>query len=478
MLMDAYGFADGPLAAGFDVLEPILKSIPSYLYPTAAFVHGIMAQVQTDTIDVSSLIRSQSIDSLMSENGIDVARLLPVHLERFGRAIKHQTAVTYSLEVTVNGVGTYDLVGVVHHTGNLNNGGYVAEFKNHLDDGNWYYANDSDVYRFTHKPSAVVSSQTVAVLLYQLRQPAIRRKTTGTKLRNNVPVRTTIPTAIPAGVPRPVSAPIRVASEAGMTRVSARSGVPSHGTFGTRGINNLGNTCYLASAVQMITHAQPFVDYMQTTVSFGHSDQKVASLKMLVNEVWDSPPNQSIGTDHIDYVMQTYGFVNRQRDAGFDALDPIIQSLESRDLFPAENTLSSHGIVIPVGDKPVDVVAQVGSQPHGTFLNLNNRAASLMPVYLVRAGNNDNRPTAKSHAAVEYALEISVVGVGTFDLIGIAHHFGTSMTSGHWVAEFKNYYDNGNWYYANDSNVYRFSRNPSAVESSTTASVLLYQLRK
>lgn len=93
------------------------------------------------------------------------------------------------------------------------------------------------------------------------------------------PAMSTIPNA---PVPNPTN--LRIVPLQDMTQVCSRRGVGAHPTLGVRGIDARGNTASIASTLQVLGHAESFIDYMQT-VDWKNASPQLVALKMLFTQM-------------------------------------------------------------------------------------------------------------------------------------------------------------------------------------------------
>ena len=281
---------------------------------------------------------------------------------------------------------------------------------------------------------------------------------------------------------------------------------------GTRGLKNLGNTCYWNSIMQILMHANEFKNAVSEMGSVGNPLlDEVAELfrseykreSNYINPAGAFGAFQALNPDFFDVRIQ------QDPDEAFMAVhELLLKSVRSfrPDMlskfnlfefiameeifcsFSPSKSASSRSVVsdkimlpLPWGSKGVvdlDTQVQEYFKPE-VFERLEicgyesgkktSRMATAPNLLLLLVGRNFFG--LKNNIAVSYPFILSSVHEAIYILSGVVHHHGASPNSGHYTAEFR-HPDSGHWYRADDT---RVSRITAPTNPSRTAYLFIYE---
>jgi hypothetical protein len=241
---------------------------------------------------------------------------------------------------------------------------------------------------------------------------------------------------------------------------------------GTRGFDNPGQVCYFNSALQILVHAQPFVDLI---MSIGSTEPLWTLFQDVIRQEWDEVERVRIHPTKLreklaeltnDHHMFVVGF---QHDAS-EALNHIIEHLSRIDkrvedlfriklteqkVFPThtKETHEDRNILMvafsqSTGSETLESVLShyqqiKSSGSHDTkFLIAGNPS-----LLLIQVSRNDK---VKVNTGLIYPMKLQFLG-RDYELRGLILQAGTT-TSGHYISNFF-LYTEGAWYEANDWNM-------------------------
>jgi uncharacterized UBP type Zn finger protein len=293
-----------------------------------------------------------------------------------------------------------------------------------------------------------------------------------------------------------------------------------------RGMRNLGNTCFFNAAMQILVHAKAFRNVMDSIKSPPHPI--VFQMKKLVGEHWSGDSDvidpsylrtalgevkDSKNKPNPDYV--TIFKAKQQQDAS-EALDLIYQQLTQgdasieriflhrsvsvkqcshppRDSMEAIESNSNVQLILPDDNKVhsleellkqyTALTAMVkaewpkinGKTCEATERRMFLELPKLLYIQIKRFAFDLSG--TKIHSKVDVPLEIELkeflrtpTGNNRYRLIGIVHHSGTTLLSGHYYADYY-HYELKRWIRADDSSA--TPANPELV--SATGYVFLYE---
>jgi len=266
--------------------------------------------------------------------------------------------------------------------------------------------------------------------------------------------------------------------------VSSSASTP---TAGLRGIMNLGNTCYLGSALQVLSHSSALQEVLSSFPA--HSLNPVSQeLKNLVHYMWESPANHPDSNLDPSAILANMGLLrigvsedvtlalsiilSNLRESGIDLLTTsAIKTLtclscreprESPEVFtqlnlplipgPGMTLKDSFGLQF-AAQSLVGVDCPSCANPTDTCESVSlTRTAPLLILSLKRLGPDRKKIKTPLHIPLVMDMsEMAPGGTGLYTLIGLIHHVGTPV-GGHYLADFLNKEDR-TWYRANDSSI-------------------------
>ena len=293
---------------------------------------------------------------------------------------------------------------------------------------------------------------------------------------------------------------------------------------GRLGFHNMGATCYLASALQLLLHARPLVALIESApehetnavsvafrglarrmwVDIGSGDpMELAEMLGALHELRNDAFTHDRMEDAHDAIRLILGMLSEAfRTVGGtspvgDLLTSVVSHSRRCDFCQTQNRVTAHDhevivpIVAPVAgagsvslydcmremreEEVIDhyACAECDGYTSATSSSRVTAPAALMVVVLKRfdsAGNKIVTPVEVPHVLDMQLAMGNPALASNYQLIGIAHHRGESKNSGHYVAQFM-HHEHHEWVEANDRAV--VSSPPPTVSS--TAYVLLYQ---
>lgn len=321
---------------------------------------------------------------------------------------------------------------------------------------------------------------------------------------------------------------IRLAVELSLENGAAASNLaasaPAVKVPGRVGVPNQGNTCYLAAAVQLLTHAGPFKDRMLALSQDRFKSSPIAKeFDSLVRQTWDdgtrdlnvqplrrllaskrpaffTPTGQHDAQEALAVVMEEIAAVAPDASRALEI--EVEQTLESQKCHQrSANKVREHVFIVPLPDErdgdsykledlikqaqwPVDVdYTFEDTGCNDKHVGRSRRIVNTGEVLLVQLQRTTFRlgEYSKSFTRVQVPLTLNM-GANRYRLTGVIYHGGPSMQGGHYTAEVL--LDGNQWVDANDSQVSNRNapltgtdaRDISARRLLNTPYVLLYQV--
>jgi hypothetical protein len=288
---------------------------------------------------------------------------------------------------------------------------------------------------------------------------------------------------------------------------------------GRLGFENMGATCYLATVMQLLSHARPLVEGLHLL----RPDPVAEAVADIFDHTWNrAAANEgapilpaallaAINAKAGDDVAFTAGHM----EDVMEALDVILDSLAvatrpapfmpsfAETLFMSVVRNTKHcvlcnvatvreeptfNVLVPVptreGDESVTLeecftamhtdeqIPDYACDTCGGYTVANAKSALVSGSPLMFVGlRRFRRDMSKVHTPVEIPAIMRLEDDSVYELIGIAHHHGETKNGGHYIAEFL---QDGEWVEANDRAVVAKGPGPEKIVSKT-AYVLLYQ---
>ena len=287
---------------------------------------------------------------------------------------------------------------------------------------------------------------------------------------------------------------------------------------GRVGIYNLGSTCYLASAIQVLGHSSRFLETLFSTKFVRPNAIQEAFVKIM-HDMWyvrGEPLNPTALLGALHEFRNGRGFTPDASEDAHEALRIILGQLSDASRLDGEETsldkLFSYTVSRPVRcnacgekrsklDTEQDIwltIPYVVEGDHNPVVTLNDcfeatKQTEVIPDFKCGVCNEQQDATAEStiasggdvllislrrfpemykkiHTKVEYPL-ILEISDSRYDLIGIIHHLGETLSGGHYVSQFRSDLQD-QWVHANDLSV--LPGTPIKTVSDT-AYILVYQ---
>ena len=290
---------------------------------------------------------------------------------------------------------------------------------------------------------------------------------------------------------------------------------------GTRGMANLGNTCYFNSALQILTHSEPFIREfealkLQDLISIEPESKLPQLVKNLLANHWENSKTAIDPTElfnelsRLDPVFFRLGVVNDANEMLFQLFTALNQQLfgiphnpvelfrfqarltrnraEGGDPMVQNDPLMSLDVgFLPQDEKGVDLQTLVERYSErrewreevpapvifGSEQSVLYSTPTLLLVNLQRG-----QGMSKLHYPITFPRELVIQAEGAspvrYTLVGVVHHSGKSGRGGHYYSDLY-HYPSKSWYRANDSVVRKLETDFPA-QGSETARLFLYQL--
>lgn len=272
---------------------------------------------------------------------------------------------------------------------------------------------------------------------------------------------------------------------------------------GTRGMANLGNTCYFNSALQILTHSEPFIGEVRgfripESVDLEPDSRLPQLVKSLVTSHWEDSKDAIVPIELFDELSRldpVFFRVGIQQDAN-EMISNLFGELYRRlfgvpnnpvDLFRFQGRQTRRGLTVdeypmsslnvgllPEDEDGVDLGVLIARyfEP-GTEQNVLLSTPTLLLVNLQRGAR-----TNKLHYPISFPSELGIQAEEAspvrYTLVGIVHHSGATWGGGHYYSDIY-HYPSKSWYRANDSVVSKLDTDFPA-QGSATARLFLYQL--
>ena len=297
---------------------------------------------------------------------------------------------------------------------------------------------------------------------------------------------------------------------------------------GRLGFHNLGATCYLATAVQLLAHASPIVNLIQSGAPMIEPNPVAIAFSDVVDQMWnrfDQADGEPLipaglltalneytmdGSDRgrflpdrmqdanevvqiiLDRLIAAYGHrlysilgldVTSRRECQICMTDVSKTTMESGinisipepeeegGSVTLENCLHSYlGAHEDIENYACEAVCQ-GYTMARSRLGI---SATRDVIFIALKRFRNDRSKIQTEVEIPALLESPLIPGGRFELIGIAHHLGDSLSGGHFVSEFF-HPTHHEWVHANDRSVETMNYPP--LLRSSTAYALMYQKR-
>ena len=306
-----------------------------------------------------------------------------------------------------------------------------------------------------------------------------------------------------------------------VTKDQSPEEIESPTTLATRGFVNMGNTCYFNAMLQMLIHAESVKDAYDSfivpddTTPLTLSESIHNEFALIVRRQW----NVSAKFQHVAIrPARLFELLKRfepslftlglQQDAHEALMTLVTASETSRDLslshlfrfelvsvmvcqncerIPQPKLTTENQVMIPLENNDniysagwgvdqrlvpeyLDGVRCEGCEDEPQFA-VRVHAVSIYPKLLLVVVQRADAFGAKIHTRILLDSRVKF-GTKSYKLIGVVHHHGNSVHSGHYTADFYHSEDH-TWYHADDQSV-RKSHKITLV--SRTAYILLYEL--
>jgi ubiquitin C-terminal hydrolase len=291
---------------------------------------------------------------------------------------------------------------------------------------------------------------------------------------------------------------------------------------GRRGIKNVGNTCYLSAALQVLGHSGK-IRKMLLEANFVQPNAVHENFVSLINQMWQDTPIESldpsrlqqalflstdqrafrIGSEEdaheaVRWILGRLSDAANQKDAitptlvdktfsakiqrprlchGCGILGGVVES-EQDLLLPVPHsleTVSLYDCFARFGELeslPDTRCYTCGGDHTATIRSVIQEAGEVLLVFLKRFTQEGQK--VHTNVALPLILQMQRINPSLdslYNLVGIIHHHGQNIARGHYTSEF--YHEQQNeWFYANDELVQSRSQ-PSSV--SDTAYILVYE---
>jgi hypothetical protein len=285
-------------------------------------------------------------------------------------------------------------------------------------------------------------------------------------------------------------------------------------TPGVRGIRNLGNSCYVSSAIQILSHLTPFRQLMQPVIDMNLSDSDIlSSLSIAMRELWSGSSTNPINIQPIltalglhssetgDAHEVLYTILNSLSEAGVDAVSLARFTRIGSRICPGENGCnieeqSQHsGLLIPLSRNMENLTLQQGMEIffgdediHGYNCSTCHRSDLSIQITdrsflagpgevlfvnfqrnIIEYGDNGSIRNRRLNTRINFPLEMNLAdmpgeGQGQYRLVGIINH-----TGGHYYAEVA---VDGHWYAMDDSRAIYLGNQPSQTNSNLVTSLV------
>lgn len=295
----------------------------------------------------------------------------------------------------------------------------------------------------------------------------------------------------------------------------------SEAVVATRGFVNMGNTCYFNAILQVLVHSKSVRDTFDSFLipkdesQLSHGEMIHNEFGLLVRRQWNVSgkfQQVAIRPSRLFALLKqsdaTLFRIGIQQDA-HEALMSLLAAIEiplelslinlfkfevmsimvcqscqtipepkvtveNQVIIPLENNENIYSITWGVGERfapeYLDGVRCSGCEGEVQLATRVNAVAT-HPKLLLVVIQRSNAFGQKIHTRVLLDKRLKF-GLGVYKLIGVVHHVGNSVNSGHYTADFYHFEDN-NWYHADDNTVQRLRLSHWV---SRTAYILLYEL--
>jgi len=271
-------------------------------------------------------------------------------------------------------------------------------------------------------------------------------------------------------------------------------------------ILNLGSTCFVATAVQLLSHSKLVRDALSELPRYGLKNRAALAFLNLMDRIWQQPSRDQIINP--EELVLELGFDPEIMQDSHEALSAIVDALSQvspkiermfavqlhttttcqRCKHEAEEPQVAYSVLVPVpglrpGETSVSLeeclFAGVGSNelPHYPCPRCKTVGASTRANFMQKTGDvlvlRLNRNGVGSEATpVEYT-ETLVLPTGEYDLIGVGLRSGNGAYSGHYWGHFR-HPDDKIWVGANDKVLEEKHRPPFTWHE---VSLLVYERR-
>jgi len=276
--------------------------------------------------------------------------------------------------------------------------------------------------------------------------------------------------------------------------------VASRGVVATRGFVNMGNTCYLNALLQVLVHSESVRNSYDSFLL--PNDESPLSLAerthnefgLLVRQQWDVSGG-AISPSRFFALLEQFDSTFFREGAGQDAHEAFMSLLAAvenprkvsltnlfrfavmKDCTSCEAKLTvENQVIIPLEEN--GNILSISSGVAGRFESLDGvrcddevQRIHSYPKLLLVVIHRSNSVGQKIHTRVLLDRRLTF-GTRNYQLMGVVHHVGNCLHSGHYTADFYHSEDE-RWYHADDSTVETLRH--SHLES-RTAYILLYEL--